>query len=93
MPREGEDRENWSEGQGRQHSTPVTQVSQLDKHLTETCYVPDTALDAGGSNWQELQNCCKEQGLSASAPARGQGQGQGQGFPGSPHQNWALKDE
>lgn len=55
--------------------------------------MPDTALDAGGSNWQELQNCCEEQGLSASAPARGQGQGQGQGFPGSPHQNWALKDE
>lgn len=48
MPREGEDKENWSEGQAVQRLEPGIPFSQLHKHLTETCYVPDTAPSAGG---------------------------------------------
>lgn len=61
MPREGEDRENQSEGQELQSCVPGTQFSQLSKR-TETCYVPDTVPHAGGSKRREPHTCLEEQG-------------------------------
>lgn len=59
MPREGEDREKWSE-QELQCFVPGTHFSQLSKHLTETCYVPDTVPPIGVPKLQEPHTCLEE---------------------------------